>query len=74
MSEEQDQEDQPMLNFGAIDPTGARFDKLETMFAQFILKNQEDRYAFNWKMPNSTWQVVITSSENVAFENFVIHT
>ena len=63
-----------MLNFGAIDPTGARFDKLVTVFAQFILKNQEDHYAFNWKMLNSTGQVVITSSENVAFENFVIHT
>ena len=43
MSEEQDQKDQPKLNLGASDPIGARFDQLEKMFAQFLIKSQEDR-------------------------------
>ena len=42
MSEEQDQKDQPKLNLGASDPIGARFDQLEKMFAQFLIKSQED--------------------------------
>ena len=43
MSEEQDQKDQSKLNLGATDPIGARFDQLEKMFAQFLIKSQEDR-------------------------------
>ena len=43
MSEEQDQEDQPKLILGALDPIGARFDQLEKMFAHFLIKSQEDR-------------------------------
>ena len=43
MFEEQDQKDQPKLNLGASDLIGARFDQLERMFAQFLIKSQEDR-------------------------------
>ena len=42
MSEEHDQKNQPKLNLGASDPIGARFDQLEKMFAQFLIKSQED--------------------------------
>ena len=43
MSDQQNQRKHPQLNLGAMDPIGARFDQLEKMFVQFLIKSQEDR-------------------------------